>query len=283
MIKVLNHRLTRERDPFPFVRSPNQSSGRTIAPEYLVMHYTAGRSAASSVHWLTNPDAKASAHLVIGRDGSVTQLVAFNRRAWHAGHSRWKGRSGLNDFSIGIELDNMGKLKQRRDGSWYAWFGTRVPDDEVLEAQHSNSSRTNGEHTYTDIQIEVAVDIAAALTKHYGLKDIIGHDDIAPARKSDPGPAFAMANFRDRVFGRDDSGDGSDRADEDLLVTTANLNIRSGPGTGFDKLDVSPLPPGTRLEALEEEGRWLRVFVLDTVNNEMDIEGWVHRNFVASA
>jgi len=83
-MKIKNHKLV----GVDYKRSPNQSG--TIKPTYLVIHYTAGRSAEAAVRTLTSRKRKASAHLVIGRDGSVTQLVPFNRKAWHAGKSEWK-------------------------------------------------------------------------------------------------------------------------------------------------------------------------------------------------
>ena len=77
----------------------------------IVLHYTAGTSAESSALFLTRPDVSASAHVVIGREGEVFQLVPFNIEAWHAGKSWYAGRGGLNRYSIGIELDNLGKLR----------------------------------------------------------------------------------------------------------------------------------------------------------------------------
>lgn len=99
-MKILAHKLVQDDGtPIPFVRSPDQSG--EVQHDFLVMHYMAGRSAESSVNWLTNPDSRASAHVVIGRDGSITQLVAFNRRAFHVGRSAWLGFDGLNSFSLG--------------------------------------------------------------------------------------------------------------------------------------------------------------------------------------
>src|SRR5262245_13438472 len=92
------------------LETPNKEG--VIAPEYLVVHFTAGRSAQASVDWLCNPAARASAHVVIGRDGKICQLVPFNLKAWHAGVSAWAGRTGLNSCSIGVELDNAGKLQK---------------------------------------------------------------------------------------------------------------------------------------------------------------------------
>lgn len=271
-MKIHEHRLhLRDGTPCECVDSPNRS-GR-LSPEYLVMHYTAGRSAEESIRWMCNPRAKASAHLVIARDGTVTQLVPFDTVAWHAGKSSWEGRSGLNRFSIGIELDNGGRLT-RRNGGWWHWTGgLRYPDDEVIEAVHKNESTPSGWHVYPPEQIEAALEVASALIAEYGLRDVIGHDDIAPGRKSDPGPAFPMESFRARLFGRSEEGVEEHR-------TTAALNVRTGPGTGFDVLPQSPLAPGTRVEVLRQQGSWRLVDVLDDVNGVMDLQGWVHGRYL---
>jgi AmpD protein len=104
-----------------------------------------------------------SAHLLIARDGKVTQYVPFDRRAWHAGVSSWQGREKCNDFSIGIELE-----------------GT---DHEP----------------YTKIQYQVLAEVVRGLLEHYpglGSGAIAGHCDVAPDRKTDPGPAFDWDRFR---------------------------------------------------------------------------------------
>jgi AmpD protein len=104
-----------------------------------------------------------SAHLLIERDGTITQYVPFDRRAWHAGASTWRGREKCNDFSIGIELE-----------------GT---DHEP----------------YTDAQYDVLTEVVSTLLSHYpglGAETIAGHCDVAPGRKTDPGPAFDWRRFR---------------------------------------------------------------------------------------
>jgi N-acetylmuramoyl-L-alanine amidase len=219
-----------------------------------------------------NGDKSVSAHLVIGRDGSITQLVAFDRVAWHAGISRWGNLTGLNQFSLGIELDNAGKL-ERQGGRWRAWFGQQYDDSEVLEAVHKNGGGPAGWHLYPPKQIEATLEVGQLLVNHYHLLDVLGHDDISPGRKVDPGPAFPMASFRSRLFGR--------KLDEaPRYETTANLNIRSGPGTEFPTLPGSPLPEGTQVEALDQQDIWWQVDVLDVVNDVMDIQGWVHSRFL---
>jgi AmpD protein len=100
---------------------------------------------------------RVSSHVLVARDGGLTQYVPFGRRAWHAGASHWRGRDGCNDFSIGVELE-----------------GT---DDEP----------------YDERQYEALADLVAALQRAYpSLAEgwIAGHSDIAPGRKTDPGPAF---------------------------------------------------------------------------------------------
>lgn len=106
---------------------------------------------------------KVSAHLLIRRDGEVVQFVPFDKRAWHAGQSCYLGRENCNDFSIGIELE-----------------GT---DDRPFEA----------------IQYQVLVEVILVLLHTYpslSARHIAGHADIAPGRKTDPGPAFDWARLR---------------------------------------------------------------------------------------
>jgi len=106
---------------------------------------------------------RVSAHFLIGRDGALTQFVPCARRAWHAGPSSWRGREDCNDFSIGVELE-----------------GT---DDLPYEAA----------------QYEVLARLTRALRRRYPIADLAGHSDVAPGRKTDPGPAFDWACFRTLV------------------------------------------------------------------------------------
>lgn len=276
-MKIRNHRLLQDDgSALPYHASPNKNGH--LQPRWLVMHYTAGRSADSSISWLVNPQAKASAHLVIGRDGKTTQLVPFNVVAWHAGASSWQGVSGLNHHSIGIELDNVGRLDHIA-GKWVSPLKIVVPDDQVRVAKHKNEAPglpPSGWQTYTPEQIEAAFSVAQTLIAHYDLQDIVGHDDIAPGRKSDPGPDFPMTSLRARLFGRNED-------DLPVFICSAALNVRSGPGTEHALLAGSPIPAGTRVQALEQNGLWWKVDVLDAVNGVMDLVGWCHGRYLVAA
>lgn len=190
----------------------------------------------------------------MGRDGEITQLVAFNRKAWHAGTSRWAGRNGVNAFSIGIELDNPGKLKQQVNG-WTSAWGDPVEPINVFESAHKNGGAVCGWHTYSGKQLEVLRHVTACLVNHYGLTDVIGHDDVAPDRKSDPGPAFPMESLQSAVLGRE-------QEQAEIFNTSAVVNIRNGPGVENDKLAFGPLAAGTQVEVIAQSGvLWLRGFL----------------------
>jgi len=270
-MKIVRHRLHNDDGTaYPFVKSPNRGEG--VEHHYLVIHYTASPSAENAVQSLTNPASKASAHVVVGRDGGITQLVGFDRIAWHAGVSAWEGLQGLNRYSLGIELDNAGKLK-RHGQKWRAWFGLDYDDEDVIEAIHKHETEPAGWHVFTPEQIEVALELSRVLVSRYGLLDVVGHDDIAPGRKVDPGPAFPMASFRARLFGRAE--------DEEIKYeTTTNLNIRMGPGTEYEKIIDKSLPPGTQVVMVEREGSWLLVDVLEQIDGVMDLQGWVHGRYL---
>ncbi len=102
---------------------------------------------------------RVSAHFLIRRDGELIQFVCCSKRAWHAGVSRWRGRHRCNDFSIGVELEGA--------------------DDQP----------------FSDSQYIALSELFRALAKHYPIKDCVGHSDVAPGRKTDPGPCFDWARF----------------------------------------------------------------------------------------
>lgn len=131
----------------------------------------------------------ASAHLVIGRKGEVFQLVPFHIEAWHAGKRWYAGRGGLNRYSIGIELDNLGKLRFSGD-LFVAECGRVVLPDEVYT--DCSGDHPTYWHRYTERQIRVLQEICSLLEETYPIRDVVGHSVITP-RKIDPGPALEFA------------------------------------------------------------------------------------------
>lgn len=169
---------------------------------FLVIHFTGGWSGASAVDfWKTHAAKGANAHIVIDRDGSVIQCRAFNWTAGHAGVSKWKDPKtgiwykGLNSCSIGIELANCGDLTRATYPATMPseWAGQPIPR---LNARHKNGGPIKEWEKYDHRQLDTLQDVSKLLVERYKLDDVVGHDDIAPDRKNDPGPAFPMNQFR---------------------------------------------------------------------------------------
>lgn len=143
--------------------SPNcgPRKGGIIAPDMIVLHYTAMQTAQDAICTLCDPENEVSAHYLIARDGTVTQMVDEGARAWHAGAGRWAGCDDINSRSIGIELDNDG----------FSPFSAPLMD--TLEA------------------------LLAGIMQRWDIPahNVIAHSDLAPLRKSDPGMRFDWARL----------------------------------------------------------------------------------------
>lgn len=200
-MEIKNHLLyTDTNEQVGFVETKN--FGKVIKPMYIIIHFTAGTTAKSAIDWFKNTESQASAHFVIDKNGDITQMVPTNRRAWHAGTSKWGELTDLNNHSIGIEIVNAGKLMRREDGKWLTWSKTIISDSEVTIATHKAESNPSGWHEYTEEQIASIIAVGSAVAQKYGIVDILGHDDISPGRKVDPGPLFPISSVRSRVLGR---------------------------------------------------------------------------------
>jgi N-acetyl-anhydromuramyl-L-alanine amidase AmpD len=163
-------------------------------PRCVVIHFTCGHSAKSSIDFWRTPQAKgANAHLVIDRDGTVFQCRPFNRTCGHAGASRWRDPrnkklyAGCNGFSIGIEIANAG------DEEGVARKNSKLP---LVRAKHRNGGPEKKWEAYPPEQLASVFRVVSLLMARYKLTDITGHDCIAPERKNDPGPAFPMEELR---------------------------------------------------------------------------------------
>lgn len=139
--------------------SPNFDE-RRLPITMIVLHYTGMADAAAAIARLTDPQAKVSSHYLIAEDGQILSLVPEAKRAWHAGKAYWRGIDDVNSASIGIELVNPGHE-----------FGYRA---------------------FPDAQMAALIPLMADLAGRYGITrgNIVGHSDVAPARKQDPGELF---------------------------------------------------------------------------------------------
>ena len=144
--------------------SPNWDE-RALPVTMVVLHYTGMESAEAALDRLTDPAAKVSAHYLIDEDGTVTMLVAEEKRAWHAGASYWRGITDVNSASIGIELVNPGHE-----------FGYRP---------------------FPEAQMAALIPLLADIVWRHEieLSNVVGHSDVAPARKQDPGELFDWARL----------------------------------------------------------------------------------------
>lgn len=270
-MQIVNHRLVAELgDTVRYMESPHM--GGPLQAECMLIHYTGSRSADAAIRWLTQPAARASAHLVIGRDGVVTQLVPLDRIAFHAGPSWWNGRPGLNSRAIGIELDNAGCLTRLGD-HWQTWFGSTLEAKEVIEAAHPLGGPVRGWHAYTQEQLVSALAVGSLLVEHYGVRTVLGHDEVTDGLKLDPGPAFPMETFRSTVLGRHDER-------PQLLQLQRPFILRRGAGIQFEAACEAPLPTGTQVVVLQSEGSWRLVDVIQA--SELPaLLGWIHSRYLA--
>ena len=168
----------------------------------IVIHYTAAGSGKASADYFAQTEVSykdkgvvkkqkvgVSAHFVIDRDGTVYQCVSLNDKAWHAGVSEWPKtkQKNCNDFTIGIELANWGWLTKKPDGSWVTYNG-KAYTGPVVEAGGKMWE------AYPEAMIASLNDVLAAVSFKLGIPitpdTVVGHEHIAPGRKTDPGPAF---------------------------------------------------------------------------------------------
>ena len=188
---IFNHRL--EDCGAEWILCLKNKKRMAAPPKMVVLHYTAGTDCRSTAIYLSRPDVDASAHLVLGRRGEIIQLLPFDIEAWHAGRSRYAGQEGLNRCSIGLELDNLGRLE--RHGELYvAECGKVVVPDEVYA--HGDGSYW---HRYTSVQVAAVKAICRLLRERYPVRYVVGHSDVT-GRKTDPGPALAACGFDGYVY-----------------------------------------------------------------------------------
>lgn len=141
-------------------------------PDLLLLHYTGMACVERAIDWLSRPESKVSCHYVIAEDGTITQMVAEDLRAWHAGQSHWAGESDINSCSIGIEIHNCG---------------------------HSE-----GYPEFPPAQMTAVTRLSADIVARHAIPAgrVLAHSDVAPARKVDPGEKFDWRRLAEAGAGR---------------------------------------------------------------------------------
>lgn len=263
--------------------------GAVITPTLVVLHETAGPlEQGNAVAYLRENARQASAHFVIERDGSITQMVSCLRRANHAGASSYYSRDGCNGFSIGIEFVGPGKMTPLSGSQVVTWWGAVFDgvEDEVFWAE-TDAHGAGYWMRFTAEQIAAGLRLLEALFAAYGtLRDIRGHWYVSPGRKVDPNPLFPMDQVRAEIMGDladlIHPDDGQERAPElyDCVLVDApgdeDLNMRRWPS--FAPNVIGKIPDGVAVPVLKEgifDGRlWLKVLYGGK-------EGWVVARYTA--
>ncbi len=213
--EIKAHRTYRDGKAVAFQQTKN--IGGPIVPKVIVLHDTAGHlHGRDSIVWLRGGPGQSqnsSAHVVIGRDGTITQLAAFNVKTWHAGISNWRGRANLNGWAVGIEIVNPGgPLRPLGNGRYQGIdlidtkadpslkvrtgvFPPLTPDGKAVPATAGYWLEHSPE------QIDAVVELCRALVAAYPtITEIVTHWMIAPTRKVDTNPLFPLDEVRRRVF-----------------------------------------------------------------------------------
>jgi N-acetylmuramoyl-L-alanine amidase len=208
--------------------SPNHNERR---PNYVIIHDTSNDTIERPLKTLTDPAREVSAHYLIGRDGTLYQLVDENRRAWHAGQSYWGGMTDLNSASIGIELDN------------------------------------TGDEPYAEPQMDRLITMLKELQIRYRIPatNILGHGDIALRRKVDPGWQFPWSRLAEHGFGLwcKQAHAGLDPVPDPALVLQAIGYDVADPLAAMVAFRRHFLGITTEGEATDEERRLMHCLVLE--------------------
>lgn len=247
-INIKNGMGYRNGAQLPFVKSPNH--GGALKPRFIVIHDTAsGLKADGDIAWLTNPAAKVSAHVVVSRQGKITQLVPFNVVAWHAGQSQWKGLKFMNSYAVGIEIDNPGKLQKVSDGVYKNEICTiDTNKDQSLKVEYAKTNAHGAGYWlhYSPEQIAAVTDLCAALAETFKIEDIITHWMISPGRKIDANPLYPLDQLKASALPYHPVGllsmpeDGerhdTDEAGEEQVDLDPHSDVRDESGTAPGKL-----------------------------------------------
>ena len=157
-----------------------------VRPYILLMHYTGMQSAEAAIERLTDPESGVNVHYIVDEEGRVLDLVPEECRAWHAGVSYWQGESDINSASIGVEIVNPGHE-----------FGYRE---------------------FPQVQMKAVLKLSQEIIKRHEIKYVLGHSDVAPERKQDPGELFDWKWLAKNGIGLWPNPDDKDREQAEIIA-----------------------------------------------------------------
>lgn len=283
-MRIVNDKLVG--DNVVHTSTTKKSKGK-LKPKFLVIHYTASQNYKSDVQVLSSSSAKVSCHLVIGPNGEVTQIGDFTDILWHAGASEWKGYNSLNSYSIGIEVTCPGWLTD----DMKIHSGSPLSKDwTAIQAKHKNPNvHYKNWAAFTTKQIDALKEIGMLLMDHYNLDEALGHDQIAPNRKIDPGPCCP-----DSVFSYLNGNADKDEIEEEVQIVhvtggyfevhktgKSGLNLRRTPDATNSSNVVGKIPDGTKLKVESNPPEIKEGFVY--VSTPAGYKGYVSTAFIKPA
>ncbi|HJR79985.1 MAG TPA: N-acetylmuramoyl-L-alanine amidase [Anaerolineales bacterium] len=259
-----NHRLLLDLDEefdFRFDPSPNVLQSRQSAQRYLIIHATEGASVNGAVSTFKARNGL-SVHLILGKDGKeLVQMLSFDKGGKHA--------SEYNNKSIGIELDYPGDL--RDSGSKYQLRSEFAPH-QYIQATAFNDSRLKYWPLYPKAQLDALLNISKILIDKYQITNVVGHEELY-SYKLDPGPAFPIIQFREKLLGVTDQS-------IELQETTRRVRVRNGPGEEAVFLSETRIPAGKPVSIINQVDDWCLISVIGEVEGNPWIVGWVEKSAV---
>ncbi len=204
-------------------------------PDILLLHYTGMTSCERAIDWLSRPEAKVSCHYVIDVDGTITQMVAEDQRAWHAGVSAWAGETDINSRSVGFEIHNPG--------------------------------HDQGYPEFPEAQMAAVEALAADVVRRWSIapERVLAHSDVAPARKIDPGEKFDWQRLATAGVGLwvqpvavDPADDGFAPGARDAMIAKAQDLLRRY-GYAIETTSELDLPTALVIAAFQRHFRPARV------------------------
>jgi N-acetylmuramoyl-L-alanine amidase len=272
-MKIVRHWLEADQPSEKIRIQKSPHAGPLIDPDFLVIHYTATDDSLSAVNWFMNTSSnmdRIAAHIVLDPDGTIIQMVPFNQRANHAGASSWNGVDFFNSHSVGIEIVNPGFAEKTSNGGYrrpigkdkntgnpiYKSYPAGSPFVKTFHKHKFWTAKDNLHwHLFPAAQLKSLYTLSKTIFETYQMVNALGHDDISPARKPDPGPAFPWDEFKTKVFGI------TNPVGNIYRVKEPTVNMRMEPTTNSPVM--RKLGKGYEVGLVGTYGQWSKVYLVD--------------------